>query len=132
MQPIDDFAQQPQRSEGHYFRNTQIAPEVIKFIEEESILRQFFTPKPMNGVLSKSFRVEREEGMAVQIAGNSEVPREEDIRRLFTIYLHRNATGYKIDDDDKKINRDDPGYESRKMQAALRRMVKKENKDSND
>ena len=132
MQPIDDFAQQPQRSEGHYFRNTQIAPEVIKFIEEESILRQFFTPKPMNGVLSKSFRIEREEGMAVQIAGNSEVPREEDIRRLFTIYLHRNATGYKIDDDDKKINRDDPGYESRKMQAALRRMLKKENKDIMD
>ena len=76
MQPIDDFAQQPQRSEGHYFRNTQIAPEVIKFIEEESILRQFFTPKPMNGVLSKSFRIEREEGMAVQIAGNSEVRME--------------------------------------------------------
>jgi len=86
----------------------------------------------MAGALSKTFRVEKEEGIAVQIVGNSEVPREEDVRRLFTVHLHRNATGYKIDDDDKKINRDDPTYESRKMQAAMRRMLKKENKDIMD
>ncbi len=132
MQPIDDFAQAPQRSEGRYFRNNALAPEIIKILEEESDLRQFFTSKPMNGVLSKTFRIEKEEGIAVQIAGNSEVPREEDVRRLFTIYLHRNATGYKIDDDDRKINADDPGYESRKMQAALRRLKKKEDKDIMD
>lgn len=132
MEPLDSFAQAPQRGEGHYFRNNVLAPEVIKYLEEESDLRQFFTPKKMNGVLSKTFRIEQEEGMAVQIAGNSEVPREEDVRRLFTVYLHRNATGYKIDDDDKKINRDDPGYESRKMEAAMRRMLKKENKDIMD
>lgn len=132
MEPLDSFAQAPQRGEGHYFRNNVIAPEVIKYLEEESDLRQFFTPKKMNGVLSKSFKVEKEEGMAVQIAGNSEVPREEDVRRLFTVYLHRNATGYKIDDDDKKINRDDTGYEARKMEAAMRRMLKKENKDIMD
>lgn len=132
MQPIDDFAQAPQRSEGRYFRNNALAPEIIKILEEESDLRQFFTSKPMNGVLSKTFRIEKEEGIAVQIAGNSEVPREEDVRRLFTIYLHRNATGYKIDDDDRKINADDPGYEARKMQAALRRLKKKEDKDIMD
>ena len=132
MQPIDDFAQAPQRSEGRYFRNNALAPEIIKILEEESDLRQFFTSKPMTGVLSKTFRIEKEEGIAVQIAGNSEVPREEDVRRLFTIYLHRNATGYKIDDDDRKINADDPGYEARKMQAALRRLKKKEDKDIMD
>lgn len=132
MQQIDDFAQAPQRSEGRYFRNNALAPEIIKILEEESDLRQFFTSKPMNGVLSKTFRIEKEEGIAVQIAGNSEVPREEDVRRLFTIYLHRNATGYKIDDDDRKINADDPGYEARKMQAALRRLKKKEDKDIMD
>lgn len=132
MEDLSSFAQAPQRSEGYYTKNNEVAPEVIKFLEEESDLRQFFTPQKMNGVLSKTFKVEREEGMAVQIAGNSEVPREEDVRRMFTVYLHRNATGYKIDDDDKKINRDDPTYETRKMTAAMRRMLKKENKDIMD
>lgn len=132
MQSIDDFAQAPQRSEGRYFKNNEIAPEVIKFIENESILRDFFVSKKMNGVLSKTFRIERDEGIAVQIAGNSEVPREENVRKIFTIYLHRNATGYAIDEDDRKINRDDPTYEQRKMEAALKRMVKKENKDMLD
>lgn len=132
MEGIENFAKQPQRGEGHYFRNNVIAPEIIKFLEDESYLRQFFVPKKMDGALSKTFRVEKEEGIAVQIVGNSEVPREEDVRRLFTVFLHRNATGYKIDDDDKKINRDDTGYESRKMVAAMRRMLKKENKDIMD
>ena len=132
MADLAQFAKAPQTGEGHYFRNNVIAPEIIKFLEDESDLRQFFTPKKMDGALSKTFRVEKEEGIAVQIVGNSEVPREEDVRRLFTVHLHRNATGYKIDDDDKKINRDDPGYESRKMQAAMRRMLKKENKDIMD
>ena len=54
MQPIDDFAQAPQRSEGRYFRNNALAPEIIKILEEESDLRQFFTSKPMNGVLRSS------------------------------------------------------------------------------
>lgn len=132
MADLGQFAKAPQTGEGHYFRNNVIAPEIIKFLEDESDLRQFFTPKKMDGALSKTFRVEKEEGIAVQIVGNSEVPREEDVRRLFTVHLHRNATGYKIDDDDKKINRDDPTYESRKMQAAMRRMLKKENKDIMD
>lgn len=132
MADLEQFAKAPQTGEGHYFRNNVIAPEIIKFLEDESNYRQFFTPKKMNGALSKTFRVEKEEGIAVQIVGNSEVPREEDVRRLFTVHLHRNATGYKIDDDDKKINRDDPTYESRKMQAAMRRMLKKENKDIMD
>lgn len=132
MADLQQFAKAPQTGEGHYFRNNVIAPEIIKFLEDESDLRQFFTPKKMEGALSKTFRVEKEEGIAVQIVGNSEVPREEDVRRLFTVYLHRNATGYKIDDDDKKINRDDPTYESRKMKAAMRRMLKKENKDIMD
>lgn len=132
MADLSQFAKAPQTGEGHYFRNNVIAPEIIKFLEDESDLRQFFTPKKMDGALSKTFRVEKEEGIAVQIVGNSEVPREEDVRRLFTVHLHRNATGYKIDDDDKKINRDDPGYESRKMKAAMRRMLKKENKDIMD
>lgn len=132
MADLNQFAKAPQTGEGHYFRNNVIAPEIIKFLEDESDLRQFFTPKKMDGALSKTFRVEKEEGIAVQIVGNSEVPREEDVRRLFTVHLHRNATGYKIDDDDKKINRDDPTYEIRKMQAAMRRMLKKENKDIMD
>lgn len=132
MENIEQFAKAPQTGEGHYNRNNVVAPEIIKFLEDESDLRQFFTPKKMEGALSKTFTVEKEEGIAVQIVGNSEVPREEDVRRRFTVHLHRNATGYKIDDDDKKINRDDPTYETRKMQAAMRRMLKKENKDIMD
>ena len=132
MEPLDSFAQAPQRGEGHYFKNNVLAPEVKKILEEMSILRPYFTPKSMDGALSKSFRLEKEEGIAVQIAGNSEVPREEDVRKLFHIVLHRNATGYKIDDDDKRINRNEPGYEKKKMEAAMRRMHRKENKDLMD
>ena len=132
MENIEQFSKAPQTGEGHYNRNNVVAPEIIKFLEDESDLRQFFTPKKMEGALSKTFTVEKEEGIAVQIVGNSEVPREEDVRRRFTVHLHRNATGYKIDDYDKRINRDDPSYETRKMQAAMRRMLKKENKDIMD
>ena len=129
MEKIDTFAQAPQRSAGHYYRNNELAPEVLKFIEEESDLRQFFTPKPMNGFLSRTYTVEQEEGIAVQIAGNSEVPREEDVTRYFTVYTHRNATGYKIDDDTRRLNKDDPGFEAKKAEAAFRRLKKKEDKD---
>lgn len=132
MQQINQYAQAPQVGEGYYRNNNFVEPGIIKFLEDESDLRQFFVPKKMNGVLSKTYIVEREEGIAVQIAGNAEVPRAEDVRRRFTVYLHRNATGYKITEDDKKINRDDPGWESRKMEAALRRMKKKEDKDIMD
>lgn len=132
MQTINNYAQAPQTSEGYYRNNNYIEPGIIKFLEDESALRQFFVPKKMQGVLSKTYIVEREEGIAVQIVGNAEVPRAEDVRRRFTVNLHRNATGYKITDDDKKINRDDPGWESRKMEAALRRLLKKENKDIMD
>lgn len=132
MQTINQYAQAPQTSEGYYRNNNYIEPGIIKFLEDESSLRQFFVPKKMKGVLSKTYIVEREEGIAVQIVGNAEVPRAEDVRRRFHVELHRNATGYKITEDDKKINRDDPGWEARKMQAALRRLKKKEDKDIMD
>lgn len=129
MEDIDKFAQAPQRSPGHYYRNNELAPEILKFIEEKSDLRQFFVNKPMNGFLSRTYTVEQEEGIAVQIAGNSEVPREEDVSRYFTVYIHRNATGYKIDDDTRRMNRDDPSFEAKKAEAAFRRLKKKEDKD---
>ena len=129
MMNAEHFAQAPQTGEGYYRNNNFIEPGIIKYLEDESDLRQFFVPKKMKGVLSKTYIVEREEGIAVQIVGNAEVPRAEDVRRRFTVHLHRNATGYKVTDDDKKINRDDPGWEARKMEAALRRMKKKEDKD---
>ena len=129
MEQIDKFAQAPQRTRGHYYRNNELAPEILKFIEEESDLRQFFTPKPMNGFLSRTYTIEQEEGIAVQIAGNSEVPREEDVQRFFTVYTHRNATGYKIDDDTRRLNKDDTSFESKKAEAAFRRLKKKEDKD---
>lgn len=132
MQTINQYAQAPQTSEGYYRNNNYIEPGIIKFLEDESDLRQFFVPKKMKGVLSKTYIVEKEEGIAVQIVGNAEVPRAEDVRRRFTVILHRNATGYKITEDDKKINRDDPGWEARKMEAALRRLKKKEDKDIMD
>jgi hypothetical protein len=132
MMNAEHFAQAPQVGEGYYRNNNIVEPGIIKYLEDKSDLRQFFVPKRMNGVLSKTYIVEREEGIAVQIVGNAEVPRAEDVRRRFTVHLHRNATGYKITDDDKKINRDDPGWEARKMEAALRRMKKKEDKDIMD
>lgn len=132
MQTINQLAQAPQTGEGYYRNNNIVEPGIIKFLEDESSLRQFFVPKKMQGVLSKTYLVEREEGIAVRIVGNAEVPRAEDVRRRFTVYLHRNATGYKITDDDKKINSDDPGWEARKMQAALRRLKKREDKDIMD
>lgn len=132
MQTINQLAQAPQTGEGYYRNNNIVEPGIIKFLEDESALRQFFVPKKMQGVLSKTYLVEREEGIAVRIVGNAEVPRAEDVRRRFTVYLHRNATGYKITDDDKKINSDDPGWEARKMQAALRRLKKREDKDIMD
>lgn len=132
MQTINTLAQAPQTGEGYYRNNSFVEPGIIKFLEDESDLRQFFVPKKMRGVLSKTYIVEREEGIAVQIVGNAEVPRAEDVRRRFNVELHRNATGYKITEDDKKINRDDPGWEARKMEAALRRLKKKEDKDIMD
>ena len=132
MQTINQLAQAPQTGEGYYRNNNIVEPGIIKFLKDESVLRQFFVSKKMQGVLSKTYLVEREEGIAVRIVGNAEVPRAEDVRRRFTVYLHRNATGYKITDDDKKINSDDPGWEARKMQAALRRLKKREDKDIMD
>lgn len=129
MQSLEHFAHAPQESDGYQRNNTTIAPEIITYLKDECDLREFFVPKPMQGVLSKSFRIEKEEGVAVQIAGNAEVPRAENVQKLFTIYLHRNATGYKIDDDERKMNSDDPGYEARKMENAMKRMLKKERLD---
>lgn len=129
MEDLDRFAQAPQRSPGHYYRNNELAPEIYKFLLEESDLRWIFETKNMNGFLSRTFTVEYEEGIAVQIAGNSEVPREEDTYGFFTVYTHRNATGYKIDDDTRRMNRDQPGFEAKKAQAAFRRLKKKEDKD---
>ena len=129
MHSLEHFAHAPQESDGYQRHNTTVAPEIITYLKDECDLREFFVPKPMQGVLSKSYRIEKEEGIAVQIAGNAEVPRAENVQRLFTIYLHRNATGYKIDDDERRMNSDDPGYESRKMEMAMKRMLKKERLD---
>lgn len=129
---INDFAQAPQRDAGYFTHNNEIADEIFKFLEEESDLRQFFVKKPMNNVLSKTYRIEHDEGLAYQVVGNAEVPRAEDVSKDFTIYLHRNATGYKIDDDQRRINSDDPNYEGRKMRRAMERLLKKENKDIMD
>ena len=75
MQTINKFAQAPQVGEGYYRNNSFVEPGIIKFLEDESDLRQFFVPKKMRGVLSKTYIVEREEGIAVQIVGNAELPR---------------------------------------------------------
>ena len=75
MQSLEHFAHAPQESDGYQRNNTTIAPEIITYLKDECDLREFFVPKPMQGVLSKSFRIEKEEGVAVQIAGNAEVPR---------------------------------------------------------
>lgn len=129
MKNLETFTHSPQTSRGRYTHNTEVAPEIIKYLEDESDLRPYFTYKPMNNVLSKSFRIQKEEGIAVQIAGNAEVPRAEDVEKMFTVFLMRNATGYKIDDDDRRINSDDPQYESKKMTRALERLYKKERVD---
>lgn len=127
--PIEDFAQAPQRDAGYYTHNNAIGDQVFKFLEEHSDLRPLFVPKPMNNVLSKTYIVEHEEGTAYQVVGNAEVPRAEDVSTMFTVYLHRNATGYKIDDDQRRINSDDPNYEAGKMRRAMERLLEKENKD---
>ena len=59
MQNVEHFAQAPQTSEGYYRNNNIIEPGIIKYLEDESDLRQFFVPKKMNGVLSKTYIVER-------------------------------------------------------------------------
>lgn len=129
MRNLDSFTHAPQTSMGRYTRNSEVAPELIKYLEDESDLRPYFVYKPITNALSKSYRISKDEGIAVQVAGNAEVPRAEDVEKMFTVFLMRNATGYKIDDDDRNINRDDPSYESKKMQRALERMLKKERMD---
>jgi hypothetical protein len=132
MNDVNHYAQAPQTSEGIYRNNNVIEPGIIKYLEDESDLRPFFVHKTIKGALSKTYIVEREEGIAVRITGNSEVPRAEDVRRQFTVSLHRNATGYKFTEDDKIINGDDPGWEQRKFDAMLRRLKKREDKDIMD
>ena len=129
MNPIEDFAQAPQRDPGYYTHNNEVADQVFKFLEEHSPVRELTTPKPMNNVLSKTYIVEHDEGTAYQVVGNAEVPRAEDVSTQFTVYLHRNATGYKIDDDQRRINSDDPQYEAKKMKRAMERLLEKENND---
>ena len=129
MNPIEDFAQAPQRDPGYYTHNNEVADQVFKFLEEHSPVRELTTPKPMVNVLSKTYIVEHDEGTAYQVVGNAEVPRAEDVSTQFTVYLHRNATGYKIDDDQRRINSDDPQYEAKKMKRAMERLLEKENKD---
>ena len=127
--PIEDFAQAPQRDAGYYTHNNEISDQIFKFLEEHSPVRELTTPKPMNNVLSKTYIVEHDEGTAYQVVGNAEVPRAEDVTTQFTVFLHRNATGYKIDDDQRRINSDDPQYEAKKMKRAMERLLEKENKD---
>lgn len=127
--PIEDFAQAPQRDKGYYTHNNEVADQIFKFLEEESPVREFCVPKPMVNVLSKTYIIEHDEGTAYQVVGNAEVPRAEDVQTQFTVFLHRNATGYKIDDDQRRINSDDPQYEAKKMKRAMERLLKKENKD---
>lgn len=130
MNPIQDFADAPQRDEGYFRHNNAFAKEFFNFKEEESDWRQFFVKKPMeNGILSKTYRIEHEEGLAYQVVGNAEVPRAEDVSKAFTVYLHRNATGYRIDDDQRLMHNDEPGYEAKKMRRAMERLLKKENID---
>ena len=58
MQSLEHFAQAPQESDGYQRNNTTIAPEIITYLKDECDLREFFVPKPMQGVLSKSLRIE--------------------------------------------------------------------------
>lgn len=127
--PIEDFAQAPQRDKGYYTHNNEVADQVFKFLEEESPVREYCVSKPMVNVLSKTYIIEHDEGTAYQVVGNAEVPRAEDVSTQFTVFLHRNATGYRIDDDQRRINSDDPQYEAKKMKRAMERLLKKENKD---
>ena len=129
MKNLEQFAEAPQISGGYIRNNNAIAPEVIQYLEDNSDFRQYFLVKPTDGVLSKTYKVEKEDGMAVQVTGNAEVPRAEAISKYFTVFLKRIATGYAIDDDDRRINADDPSFESRKMDYALKRMVKKQDYD---
>ena len=130
MNPIEDFADAPQRDAGYFRHNNAFAKEFFNFKEEESDWRQFFVKKPMeNGILSKTYRIEHEEGLAYQVVGNAEVPRAEDVSKDFTVYLHRNATGYRIDDDQRLMHQDEPDYEAKKMRRAMERLLKKENID---
>ena len=55
MQTINQYAQAPQTGEGYYRNNNLVEPGIIKFLEDESDLRQFFVPKKMQGVLSKTY-----------------------------------------------------------------------------
>lgn len=129
MNPIEDFADAPQRDSGYFRHNNAFAKEFFNFKEEESDWRQFFVKKPMDNVLSKTYRIEHEEGLAYQVVGNAEVPRAEDVSKEFTVYLHRNATGYRIDDDQRDMHADEPDYEAKKMRRAMERLLKKEHID---
>jgi hypothetical protein len=128
MKTPEEFAHM-QTPAGAGKNNVYYSDEVIEYLNEISDIRPYFKRIPMGTARAKSIKIKQKEGIAAQIIGNAEVPRARDVERKIYIELHRNASGYDINFDDRIENADDPQFESREYQRSLERLDLKERAD---
>ena len=128
MEPIDKFAK-AQTTPGEGKNNVYYSDEVIEYLNEVSDIRPYFKRIPMGTARAKTMTIKQKEGIAAQIIGNAEVPRARDVERKIYIELHRNASGYDINWDDKIENADNPNFEREEYNRALERLDLKERAD---
>jgi len=128
MEPIEKFAK-AQVPTGEGKNNVFYSDEVIEYLNEVSDVRPYFKRVPMGTARAKSVTIRQKEGIAAQIVGNAEVPRARDVEKKIYIELHRNASGYDINWDDKIENADNPNFEREEYDRALERLDLKERAD---
>lgn len=128
MEKIENFAL-AQTTPGEGKNNVFYSDEVIEYLNEVSDIRKYFKKISMGTSRAKSVKIKQKEGIAAQIVGNAEVPRARDVERKIYIELHRNASGYDINWDDKQDNKDNPNFEREEYDRSLERLDLKERAD---
>lgn len=130
MKGIEEFATPGQQSTESVLLNTVQSKEVIKYLDKVSDLRSYFKKETLPaGYNSMEISIEKEEGVAVRLVGNAEIPRAENVFREVSVRTHMNATGWDISYLEALKNKGNSKYAADKQSNALRRLKLREDLD---
>jgi len=107
----------------------QLATTLIQYLERESDFRKFAKTVTIQNTFSYTIPVKYEAGIAVEVVEGAEIPKFRDVYDKITVNVIQNGTGIRMTEEEQLLMAWEPDYFQKEATAAMRRILKKENKD---
>ena len=124
---IEHFAAGGQTT-GSQRWDPEFSETLIEYLERESDFRQF-TKVVQTNSFAQVLPIKYSKGIAVEVVEGAEIPKEHNVYDHITVNVRQNGTGIRMTDEEQLMMAYEDNYFQKEAVAAMKRLLKKENKD---